>query len=101
MRSSFQAVPYMIEGTATPRTQRVSPIGMECIIAGSRAVGNLFAMSLMSDREVLGVVMLNIDLAKAAPNPQPGLLRRRERLVVGVRARAMAAINYLVNRMAD
>jgi hypothetical protein len=59
----------MIEGTATPRTRRVSPIGMERIIASSRAVGNLFAMSLMSDREVLGVVMLNIDIAKAAPNP--------------------------------
>src|SRR5258708_184392 len=40
VRSSFQAVPYIIDGTATPRTRRVSPICMARIIAGSRAVGN-------------------------------------------------------------
>jgi hypothetical protein len=52
------------------------------------------------DGEVLGVVTLNIDLAKATPNRIPDFLVG-ECLVVGVRARAITTINYSVNRMAD
>jgi hypothetical protein len=58
-------------------------------------------MSLMCPMaEVLGVVALNIDLAKATPNRIPDFFVD-ERLVVGVRARAVATINYLVNCTAD
>src|SRR5215471_17794029 len=49
----------------------------------------------------LGVVPRNVDPAKAAPNHSPDFFIDESALVVGVRAIAMVAVNYLTDPMAD
>jgi len=49
----------------------------------------------------LGVVPGNVEPAKAAPNHSPDFFIDEGALVVGVRAIAMVAVNYLADPMAD
>ena len=49
----------------------------------------------------LGVVPRNVDPAKAAPNHSPDFFIDESALVVGVRAIAMVAVNYLADPLAD
>src|SRR5215831_6918051 len=72
VRSSFQAVPYMIEGTATPRTRRVSPIAIECMIAGSRAVLNYVGMPLLAYMAVRILVFYGtLEAIRSCHHPYP------------------------------
>src|ERR1700704_3490914 len=50
---------------------------------------------------VLGIVPRDQELAKAAPNHSPNFFVDEKALVVGVRALAMATVNYLVAAKTD
>jgi hypothetical protein len=49
----------------------------------------------------LGIVPRDQDLAKAAPNHSPNFFLDERALVVGVRALAMATVNYLAGAKTD